>query len=62
MSLTTVVYLPCLPSLTEDRAYLVSYQRVRLDSVTIPEYFGPSQSFFALASERRVMQWKPVLE
>jgi hypothetical protein len=45
MSLTTVVYLPCLPSLTEDRAYLVSYQRVRLDSVTIPEYFAPPRVF-----------------
>ena len=45
MSLTTVVYLPCLPSLTEDMAYLVSYQRVRLDRVTIPEYFAPPGVF-----------------
>ena len=48
MSLTTVVYLPCLPSLPEDMAYLAFYQRVRLDSVTIPEYFAPPGVFLLL--------------
>ena len=47
MFLTTVVDLPCLSSLTEDMAYLVTYQRVRLDSVTIPEYFAPPRVYCA---------------
>jgi hypothetical protein len=51
-SLTTVVYLSFLPSLTEDTAYLGSYQRARLDSGTIPEYFAPPGVLLLLALRR----------
>jgi hypothetical protein len=42
------VALPALPRLT---AYPVSYQRVRLDSVMIPEYFAPPGVFCACCRE-----------